>query len=311
MYRFVSATVKIASAAISTIAGLSFMHPAVANLVGVDVSTGTLYSISETNASKTPIGNTGISGATGQWADIQFFNGTLYGFTISIPPNPPLPALLPTLYSINPTTAATTSIGLLNPPGTSSVFEGGLAFSPSGTAYGMNLRIITPTSVDLFTINPANGALTDLGAVKTTTGANANLDINGLAFRSDGKLIGLDDLSNSLVVIDPSTLRETTLITVPSTVGSVGGMTVDSGVGYYVTAGPGANTPGSDNLYRFDLFSGASILIGNLGFTDFGLSGLAAVPASAPEPPTWGILLTALAMFGFATRRSRRRDASA
>jgi DNA-binding beta-propeller fold protein YncE len=284
MYRFVGGALKIASTAICMMTGLSFMQPAFATLLGVNFTTGVLYSISETNAAKSMIGSTGIAGNA--WADIQFGpNGTLYGFTDS--------AVTPTLYSINPTTAAVKAIGPLNAP--AFVFEGALAFSPTGTAYAMNLG--SNGNAQLFTINLTTGAATSLGVV---TGAN---DINGLAYRSDGKLVGLDDNSNSLLVIDPVALTATTLAAVPTTVGAVGGMTVENGLGYYVTAGPGASVSGSDDLYSFNLFTGASALIGNLGFTDSGLSGLAAVPSSVPEPPTWGILLAALAMLGAATLR--------
>jgi hypothetical protein len=305
MHRFMGGALKIACTAIFITAGLCFMRPAFANLLGVDQSTGELYSISETTAAISPIGNTGISGATGAWADIQRApNGTLYGFTTS--------AATPTLYSINPATAAVTAIGPLNAG--AFVYEGGLAFAPNGTAYAMNRG--SPTSDTLFTINTSTGAATSKGLV---TGA-ANLDINGLAYRSDGKLIGLDDNSNSLVVIDPTTLVLTTLAAVPTNVGAVGGMTVENGVGYYVTGGPAATTPcslppctpGSDKLYSFDLFSGNSTPIGgDLGFTDFGLSGLAAVPVPVPTPSapaTFGILVAALAILELAHRRHRTRS---
>jgi hypothetical protein len=303
MHRFVGGTLKIAFAAISLTAGLSFMQPAFATLLGVDYGTGELYSISETNAATTPIGNTGIT----SWADIQLApNGTLYGFTAGTGTSK--------LYSINPTTAAPTLIGSLNLGASVAVFEGGLAFAPNGTAYAMNSGRATNDS--LFTINLTTGAATSLGQV---TGAT-NIDINGLAYRSDGKLVGLENDSNSLVVIDPTTRVLSTLLAVPTPVGSVGGMTVENGVGYYVTAGPGASpTPGSDDLYSFNLSTGVSTLIGNLGFnsgcpptgsacTDFGLSGLATapVPVPAPSPPaTFGILAAALTIFELAHRRRR------
>jgi hypothetical protein len=293
MYRFGCDAQKIVLTAISIITGLSFMQPALANLLGVDFTTGELYSISETNAAKTLIGNTGIAGA---WADIQLApNGTLYGFTIGS-------GTTPKLYSINSTTAAPTLIGSLNLGTSVVVYEGALAFAPNGTAYAMNSG--RTTNDNLFTINLATGSATSLGQV---TGA-ANIDINGLAYRSDGKLIGLENDSNSLVVIDPTTRVLTTLAAVPTTIGSVGGMTVESGVGYYVTAGPGAFAPGSDDLYSFNLSNGTSTLIGNLGFTDAGLSGLAAVPVPVPVPSApaiCGILLAALIMLELSTRRDR------
>ena len=100
--------------------------PAFASLLGVNSDDGNLYSVSATTAALTLIGNTGIAGA---WADIAFApNGTLYGFTDSA-------ALTPTLYTIDPGTAAVTPIGPLDLP---FVFEGGLAFASNTTAYGTN-----------------------------------------------------------------------------------------------------------------------------------------------------------------------------
>src|SRR5947209_2315207 len=107
---------------------LAWTQPALAELIGVDRTTGVLYSISEANAAKSVIGSTGNAST---WADIQFApSGTLYGFTDS-------GAATPSLYTINPNTAAISAVGPLNPTGF--VFEGGLAFTPGGTAYGMNM----------------------------------------------------------------------------------------------------------------------------------------------------------------------------
>jgi hypothetical protein len=267
---------------------LASMPKAEASLLGVDESTGNLYSVSESNATTSFIGSTGIVGA---WADIQFApSGTLYGFTDSA-------TVTPTLYKIDPTTAAVTAVGPLNTP--NFVFEGALTFAPGGTAYAMNIGRSGDTQ--LFTINLATGAASTLGVVG---GAN---DINGLAYRSDGKLIGLDDNSNSLLLIDPITLTATTLAAVPTAVGAIGGMTVDGGVGYYVTGADTSINPGSDDLYSFNLVTGASTFVGNLGFTDDGLSGLAALPTPAvPEPSSIAILGSAVIGVGFVL--SRRRD---
>jgi len=251
-----------------TLVGFIGVPSAFADLVGVDVTTGTLYSVSESNGSLSAIGNTGITGA---WADITYApGGTLYGFTDSA-------ATTPTLYTINPTTAATTPVGPLN---IGFVFEGGLAITPGGVAYGMNTG--ANSSAGLFNINLSTGVATAIG---TVTGAT---DINGLVYRSDGMLIGLDDNTNSLLVINPVTLTSAFLAAVPTSVGAVGGMTIDKGVGYYITAGPSLG--GSDALYSFNLFSGASTLVGNLGLTDGGLSGLAAPMTTVPEPSEFWVL---------------------
>jgi hypothetical protein len=140
-------------------------------LLAVDTDNGNLYQVSTSNAALTLVGNTGVPFL----ADIQFApNGTLYGFTDSAAANP-------SLYKINPTTAAATLVG---PLGIGFVFEGGLAFAPNGTAYGSNAG--DSGHDQLFTINLTTGAATVIG---TLSGSH---DINGLVYRSDGQLIGLD-----------------------------------------------------------------------------------------------------------------------
>jgi hypothetical protein len=293
MDRFHSGIVEVARKIIVIAACLGCVPLASASLLGVDRETGALYSISETTAAVTFIGNTGI---TNSWAEIEFApNGTLYGFTDN-------GAATPSLYSIDPSTAAATLIGALNAG--DFIFEGALAFAPDGTAYAMNIG--SNGNAQLFNINLATGAATALGVVSGV------FDINGLAYRSDGMLIGLDDNTSSLYVINPVTLTASLLAAVPTTVGAIGGMTIESGVGFYATGGPNTSAPGSDNLYSFDLLTGASTLIGNLGFTDSGLSGLAAAPGRAPEPSTWALLLVALvALFlwtGIRSRSTRARE---
>src|SRR5262249_10526478 len=146
------------------------------------------------------------------------------------------------------------------------VFEGALAIASDGTtAYSMNGGV--NSAAHLLQINLSTGAATDKGVVSGVT------DVNGLAFRNDGLLDALDDNTNSIRVIDPTTLTSTFLASVPSTVGSVGGMTIENGVGYYAT---GIGGSGSNLLYSFNPITGSSTLIGNLGFTDtVGLTALA------------------------------------
>jgi hypothetical protein len=230
-------------------------------LLAVDSDTGKLYTVSTANAALTFVGNTGVFG----FGEIEFSpSGTLYGFSTGT---------APTLYTINPSTAAATAVGALGLP---FVFEGGLAFSPSGIAYGTNGG--SSEAAQLFTINLATGNATVVGTM-----SGGGHDVNGLAYRSDGELIGLDRVTNDLVVINPTTAAVTPLAVVPSTVGGVGGMTVLNGTGYYSTSGPSGSIPGSNTLYSFDLFSGASNQIGNFNgvITGNGISGLA---ATVPEP---------------------------
>ncbi|MDQ6698926.1 MAG: DUF4394 domain-containing protein [Acidobacteriota bacterium] len=266
----------------------AFADLARADFLGVEADTGKLYSISETTGALSFIGNTGIgpNGAT-VWAEIQFApNGILYGFTAGEDRY---------LYTINPTTAQPTLVGPLR---LSSVFEGGLAFSPAGVAYGASAG-----NSQLFTINLATGAATIVGTM-----SGGPHDINGLAYRSDGKLVGLDGATNSLVVIDPVTAVITPLAVLAPIVGVVGGMTVSNGVGYFNTGGPVGTPPASNSLYSFDLFTGAATLVGSFGPTinGFGISGLAALPP-VPEPSTSLILGLGIAILIFAGVKQRKR----
>lgn len=54
----------------------------------------------------------------------------------------------------------------------------------------------------LFTINLKTGAATAIADLRPNS---PNFDVNGLFYRSDGMLVGIEDYSNSLVVIDPHT----------------------------------------------------------------------------------------------------------
>jgi PEP-CTERM motif len=262
-------------------------------LLAIDWDTGTLYNLSTTNAALTPIGSTGLSLP----ADIQFApNGTLYAFTAGGSS---------TLYTINPVTAKATAVG---PLGISSIFEGGLAFSPGGIAYGTNGD--NSGNPQLFSINLNTGQATVIGTI-----SGGDHDINGLAYRSDGKLIGLDRVTNSLLVIDPTTAASSVLAAIGPTVGALGGMTVSGGTGYFDTAGPAATNPGSNSLYSFDLFTGSSSLIGSFSPTisDEGISGIAAAPAqtgSVPEPASlFLVTISVVGMAGYASRRRRLRVA--
>lgn len=202
--------------------------------------------------------------------------------------------MTPTLYTINPTTAAVAAIGPLGLP---FVFEGGLTFAPDGTAYATNGD--SAGNPQLLRINLTTGAATVIATI-----SGGNHDIDGLAFRSDGLLIGLDRETNALLLIDPVTAASSFLAAVPTTIGGVGGLTIDGGVGFYNTSGPGGSTPGSNNLYSFNIFTGAPILIGSLAptITGTGMSGLAAVPG-VPEPGTAVLCVLALMFAGLFLRK--------
>jgi hypothetical protein len=240
-----------------------------ATLLGIDSDTGNLYQVSTTNASLTLIGNTGMP----MPADLQFApDGTLYSFTVGTNS---------TLYRIDPSTAHATSIGLLS-LGTN-VFEGGLAFSPDGTAYGCNIG--TAAAAKLFKLNLITGQATIIGTIPGTS-----RDIDGLAWRSDGILVGLDRVSNALLAINPQTAAVLSNIVVLSpVVGAVGGLTASGNSGYFSTAGPNGILgmfPGSNELYSFDLFTGVYTKIGSFSptITGTGIAGIALTPTLTTQP---------------------------
>jgi len=279
---------RLAVRALSFLYAWLFGTLAFGGLFGIDYNSGVLYSVSTVDASLTPVGSTGVA----NFAEIEFApDGTLYGFT-SGPPG------ICSLYTINPSTAEASLVG---PLGVEFVSEGGLAFTPNGIAYGGigHGSGGIPGQAQLFSLNLATGAATAV--------ANLGfLDINGLTYRSDGSLIGLDRVDNALVVINPTTGSDFGLVNVPSAVGAVGGMTVLNGVGYYNTSGPGGSSiPGSNNLYSFNLFTGASKLVGSLGptITGTGISGLA---AQVPEPSS--LILASFGVVGLAVWGWRRRS---
>jgi hypothetical protein len=121
---------------------LAFASTAQGQLYGIDYDTGALYTISTQNAALSLVGQTHISGL----GSLDFApDGRLFGITTGASA---------ALYQINPDTAVATRIGLLN---IGFVFEGGLAFSPAGTAYAVHQG--SSTSPGLFTVDLLTGKL--------------------------------------------------------------------------------------------------------------------------------------------------------
>ncbi len=233
-------------------------------VVGVEVNTGDFYAISTTDASLQLIGHSGVAGLGA--LEFNPRDGFFYGFTTGVAPvlyrfNIPL-----TLDSITPT-----AIGPLN----FFVFEGGLAFAADGTAYAMNGGVSVPY---LFTVDLTTGQSTIVGSMQE------GHDIAGLGWRSDGMLIGLDSRDNALLAINPANADATLIHTIAPIIGAVGGMALLGNTGYFVTAGPHSIFPGSNELYRFDPFTGEHSLIGS--FEDVilgsGFSGLSVVQYGSP-----------------------------
>lgn len=247
MNRFIYALLLLASAQ---------QRGSASDLLGIAWDSGNLYRISTVDASMTLIGNTSLTNV----ADIQFGpDGKLYAFTTGDSS---------ALYEINPDNAAASFIGNL---GIGFVAEGGLTFAPDGTAYGFEYA-----PQGLFSINLTTGQATRIGRVDNNTTAH---DINGIGWRSDGQLVALDDSSNSLLAIDPTTVASTVIAVLAPRVGTVGGMTLNADKGYFSTAGTAQ--AGSNSLYAFDAFSGNYTLVGSfaptISGTNSGISGLAMI----------------------------------
>lgn len=262
---------------------ITFAQPAGATLLGLHFDTGDIYGVSTADAATTFLGSTGIVGL----GALEFGpDGALYGFVTSEG------LTVGTMYRFDPVTYAPTSIGPMN---IGEVFEGSLAFGPDGTLYGTNSSSdATPT---LFTVDLLTGAATAVGVI-----SGGVHDINALTWRdSDGMLIGIDRVTNSVLAIDPTTAAASVLAPIDVAVGSVGGLAVFNGVAYLATGGPGGPVPGSNELRTLDLSTGATALVGSLfpNITGSGLGGLAAVP----EPTTMLLLLAG----GAACLRPRRR----
>lgn len=254
--------------------GLMCAQSVQAMLLGIDQGSGQLYSVSTVDASLALIGSTSLELGSLEMSP----DGRLYGVSTGA---------APLMYELDASSAAASLIGPLG--GALFVFEGGLAFAPDGTAYAANMG--EETNDWLMTIDTASG---QASAIAQMAGTH---DMNGLAWRSDGMLIGLDSAANALVIIDPATgatavLRDLSALNRngASILGSNGGVTVSGNVGYFATAGTGATLPGSNELYRFDLFTGETHLVGAFpaGLSAKGIGGLA-----VPEPASSMLMLIA------------------
>jgi hypothetical protein len=95
------------------------------------------------------------------------------------------------LYTVNPTTAAFTSVGDIT-TSTGAIGMTGMAFDPlNGILYGVT-GLESPTSPrNLVTINPATGAAAIVGALMDLANPGSSVGLTDISFRSDGTLFGI------------------------------------------------------------------------------------------------------------------------
>ena len=195
-----------------------------------------------------------------------------------------------TLVKIDPTTGLGTPVGLFTGPTGAPIKMVSLAFDPvTSTMYG-NTSFGFDSSPDrLFRIDPTTGVSTLIGA-----GIGFN-DVFALGFNNAGKLYGVSNATHQLLLID------TTLGT-GGIVGPVGPTSIfdiatrpEDGTTFAVNAF-------TNELYKIDLGSGATTLVGAHTTPTHNMVGLAFGPA-VPEPATFTLLALGATLAAFRRRR--------
>jgi hypothetical protein len=152
------------------------------------------------------------------------------------------------------------------------------------TAHSTNLL-----TLNLFTINTANGAATTVGPLGNVL--SGPVDFSALAFNATGTLFATDTARELLLTINKQTAATLTSVSLSVSLGAVAGMAFDpvSGVAYVADG----NTGGTNNLYTLNTSTGVLTLVGGTGAAQ-GLAGLSFSPAAVPEPSTVGLCLVGM-----------------
>jgi uncharacterized protein DUF6923 len=260
------------------IASSSAFANAYGQIYGIVSDTSELYKISEVDGAAQLVGDAGEIFLAG--LDFRPSDGFLYGFNAI------------DLIRIDPHDATAVVVG---PHGLSGLTEGGFVITPDDIAYGLN-KSSASIGTDLFSINLDTGHATVVASLSAT-----GQDINGLAWRNDGKLVGLDGTQNALIEIDPLTAHNTVISLLAPSLGAIGGLAGDGRRGFFTTSSHVLG--GTNEIYSVDFFTGEHLLIGPLGPTfeaNDGISGLAFVP----EPSFLGLAVAAI-FAGFIVARIR------
>ena len=192
-------------------------------MLAVRSQDGALFYVSPGDASLTPTIPTGVEHV---FALEMAPDGQVYGFDHEL-----------RLFRFDPVSFNLALLGQIQT--FEYLYEGALAFAPGGAAYVIGSDFTT----SLLQLDVDTLTTTRIGAL-----GDRLYDINGLVWRADGKLVGMDRVSNALVTIDPASGAATPLAPLAPIVGAVGGMTVLDGVGYLATGSRHSRIPISASL---------------------------------------------------------------
>jgi hypothetical protein len=226
--------------------------------------------------------------------------------------------------TINTTTGAGTQVGSLGFTGNVGVYD--IAFRPSdGRLFGLAQNALPPLSsvpVNLYTIDPATGAATLVGALGTKP---LGLAGNGLAFFAGTLFYAADGVSGipsgiALYTVNQSTGLATlqTALTPQGTFGPVAspprpaGMKFDRTTGLLWTVAITDSGPlgSGDAVSTLATISANSGVITAVGPTQAGMDAIAVVPPAATGVPTlstWAQLVFVAAVAVVALTALRRR----
>ena len=244
--------------------------------IGAGAATSQLYTINQTTAATTALGNIGF-GITG--LAFRPSTGVLYGVTTS--PR--------SLITINTVTGAGTLIGATG----GAIAD--ISFRSDGTLFGW----FEPAADDLVTINLTTGAMTTVGNAGLSTAGS------GLAFNAAGTLyFAGDDSGGDFRTVNTSTGLTTIVATLSGgPFGEVAALAFHPVTD--VLWGIVLNDP-TATLVTINVATGAITTIGSL---PDGMDGLAFSPGAVPTMPEWLFFVIAMILVSggfFAVRRRAR-----